>query len=604
MVSRSKYSSFSTEDAANAAKWNPENFNIIDFDTVPAVEAEPVANEIISTLCSLSKPQQLCFFLYYYSLMSPKAIADVLDTSEANISGALFSSTDKVLSVISSIQRSNPMLHYVTVESTLPWALRHNSAYAPSESELKVFYSSLVDKLVDSKILDTAMTDEDISELVDIDIKDMEPLPEPSIFKSRIFPKILIVAGVIVILAGFAVGMQRVREYNAMRAQIENQTSRTTLKYSMSVIPTEHLIFSTEYGESSEAKASDEDTTEESEKITTVPDESEDLGGLSYSESGGGITITGFDNSSVNVTIPDKIKGKPVTAIASNAFFNTNISSLTMPNSISVIGSGAFYDCSGLHSITISSKVTKLEENTFRGCTALSSVTLPSGLTSIGTQAFYKCSSLKSITLPPSLTTLGDWAFANCTAMTKIAIPDKVTTLGKSLFHECTQLAECSFSSASRVAALGESMFFSCSALKGFVIPSSVKSIPANCFYGCKAMTGIGIPYSLSSIGENAFNDCTSLKAVGFTSNLKRIGASAFSGCSSLARIDLQIGTNYIGASAFSGCSSMTAAVVPATVTEIGPSAFADCPQIVISCKKDSYAESYAITNNLSYVSG
>lgn len=63
----------------------------------------------------------------------------------------------------------------------------------------------------------------------------------------------------------------------------------------------------------------------------------------------------------------------------------------------------------------------------FSSCTSLTSITIPDSITSIGTSAFQNCTSLTSITIPDSVTSIGDSAFQNCTSLTNITIPDSVT---------------------------------------------------------------------------------------------------------------------------------------------------------------------------------
>ncbi len=590
-------------DAEQANRWDPAAFTIHDFDTLPDVESDAPANKVIDELFLLDAGRRLCFLLFFYADVSTAEIAHALNLGEKDVSGALCSAVNKVLPAISEIQKSYVQLHHVTAESLLPWALRHNTAYSLHDEELSSFYSKLLLKLVDAGVLDTAMTDEETDDLIDIDLKDMDPLPEPGFFKSKAFVGLLIFAAFLLVAGGIFLGIKRVHEYNEMRAEIEKQTSRTTMQYSMSVVPTDNLIFSTEYDQTSEdVKTTDEEKTSETSTTETTTQPKEDYGGLSFIESGNNITITGYDNSKPVVSIPDKINGKTVTAISENAFFNSNVERITMPNTIKTIGAGAFYSCSSLRSIVISSGVTKLMENTFRGCSSLTDVTLPNSLDFISSQVFYKCSSLSRIVIPPSVTYLGDWAFANCSALTAITIPDGVTYVGKSLFYECEALERCTFSSASELTALNEWMFFSCKRLKSFAIPVKVTYIPANCFYGCSALERMTLSEKISAVDANAFTDCKNLTTVLIPGNVKKIDSSAFSGCEKLTSINLQNGTTYIGSNAFAGCSGLTTAIIPSSVTEIGQEAFKGCSSLTIHCPSGSYAESYAENNSIKYI--
>ena len=81
--------------------------------------------------------------------------------------------------------------------------------------------------------------------------------------------------------------------------------------------------------------------------------------------------------------------------------------------------------------------VTKLADNAFQGCVNLTSVTLPNTITEIGLNAFYGCRKLSSITLPNSLELIGNTAFHGCMGLTSITIPENVKKLGYQMFYNC-----------------------------------------------------------------------------------------------------------------------------------------------------------------------
>jgi hypothetical protein len=93
---------------------------------------------------------------------------------------------------------------------------------------------------------------------------------------------------------------------------------------------------------------------------------------------------------------------------------------VTIPNSVTQIDNGAFYDCSGLTSVTIGNSVTSIGWDAFSGCTGLTSVTIPNSVTSIGGWAFYGCTGLTSVTIPNSVTSIGNHAFDGCTGLTSV----------------------------------------------------------------------------------------------------------------------------------------------------------------------------------------
>ena len=94
----------------------------------------------------------------------------------------------------------------------------------------------------------------------------------------------------------------------------------------------------------------------------------------------------------------------------------------------------------------------------FGGCSSLTSVTLPNSITSIGSSAFYACSKLTSITIPDSVTSIGDKAFRDCSSLTAITIPNSVTSIGDKAFSWCESLKEV-ICYAEKVPEMGEKVF-------------------------------------------------------------------------------------------------------------------------------------------------
>ncbi|HFG0472332.1 TPA: leucine-rich repeat domain-containing protein [Flavobacterium psychrophilum] len=110
-----------------------------------------------------------------------------------------------------------------------------------------------------------------------------------------------------------------------------------------------------------------------------------------------------------------------VTAITRGAFMHcNNLTSVTIPNSVTTIGNYTFSDCPDLTSVTIPNSVTSIGDEAFSGCTGLISVTIPNSVTSIGDEAFFNCSGLTSVTIPNSVTKIQNDAFYNCSRLTTV----------------------------------------------------------------------------------------------------------------------------------------------------------------------------------------
>jgi hypothetical protein len=118
-------------------------------------------------------------------------------------------------------------------------------------------------------------------------------------------------------------------------------------------------------------------------------------------DGGKSVQITGYIGDKWTVSIPPRIRGLPVTHIGIRVFQdNKNITSVTIPNSVTKIEEKVFSGCESLASVTIPDSVTNIEKSAFSGCKSLASVTIPNSVTKIEESAFFGCESLASVTIP------------------------------------------------------------------------------------------------------------------------------------------------------------------------------------------------------------
>ena len=184
-----------------------------------------------------------------------------------------------------------------------------------------------------------------------------------------------------------------------------------------------------------------------------------------------------------------------------------NLTSITIPDSVTSIGRWAFSFCSSLTSVTIPNSVTSIRDNAFNSCAKLTSITIPNSVTSIGNSAFSSCSGLTSITIPDSVTSIEGSAFYYCTGLTSVTIGNSVTSIGGSAFYECTSLT--SITIPDSVTRIGGNTFAYCSNLLeiDFSTHNAVPTlVAANAFKSTSANLVIKVPSALVDEWKTATN--------------------------------------------------------------------------------------------------
>lgn len=269
-----------------------------------------------------------------------------------------------------------------------------------------------------------------------------------------------------------------------------------------------------------------------------------------------------------SVQIPDT-----VTEIGSNAFYNcTSLKSVTIqdnkPSCVKKIGRQAFMFCSELTDIPILDPVTEIDSEAFHHCEELDTVTIPEGVTSVADGMFSYCYSLHTVTLPDSVTAIEARAFTG-TALTQIHIPANVAQIGTDAFSECFALSAITSDSESypsidnvlyEKAANGDYALIrypSQRADPAFKIPNGVARIETHAFAGCARLERIAIPSSVTKISEYAFSSCESLKTVEYSGS--RSQWNAISTDSSLQ--DLPVAPGSIDVTVTSDIRTVTAKV-------------------------------------------
>ena len=284
-----------------------------------------------------------------------------------------------------------------------------------------------------------------------------------------------------------------------------------------------------------------------------------------------------------SLTTVDLSNASGLNTIGDSAFHSSGLTSITIPAAVTSIGKAAFTNCTSLATVDLSnaSGLDTIGSNVF-GLTAITSITIPAAVKSIEDTAFGNCKKLTTVDLSNAsgLNTIGEKAFYS-TGITSITIPAAVTSIEGSAFRSCTNLTTVDLSNASGLKTIGDSAFLS-SGLTSITIPAAVTSIETNAFAWCASLATavFDSPSSLKTIGDQAFGG-TSLTSIAIPAAVKSIGDSAFSGCASLATAVFDSPSSFetIGKNAFSE-TSLTSIAIPASVKSIGDSAFGNCKKL------------------------
>lgn len=317
-----------------------------------------------------------------------------------------------------------------------------------------------------------------------------------------------------------------------------------------------------------------------------------------------------------------------VTSIKTNAFNgNSDVNSISIPNSVNSIGIGAFYGCSGLKSIILSTDneyfnfidgiLYNKSQSQIIFCLSnkTDNVIIPSTVTTIETGAFYGCNSITSITIPNSINLIKSQAFYNCTRLASVIIGESTNTGSKpnviiqnSVFDGCEDLT---FLGVYLPINSYYNPFQNLTALKTLEIGNSVTLINSTHFSSLPELTTVILgnnehsPVTIS-VSVGAFSKSEKFEKLILNSNLMinnyfagkispfskiseliindkvtSIGNYAFIACENLVKVNIGNAITTIGLSAFADCSKMTEITLGNAVSELGLGVFSGCKALL-----------------------
>ena len=346
------------------------------------------------------------------------------------------------------------------------------------------------------------------------------------------------------------------------------------------------------------------------------------VNGIEYTSSTAGVaSVKSGSSCSGDVVIPDSVvyedASYEVRTISASAFKNnTSITSITVPKTITSMGSSVFSGCTGLmrvkwDAVKCGNFTSTASSQPFNGLTSITSIEFGDAVTSIPA---YLCNGLTglngSLVIPDAVTTIGAYAFNGCSGLNSVTVGDAVTTIGNYAFDGCTGLASVKWDAvmcSNFTSSTGSRPFKGLTNITSIEFGSEVTKIPAYLCYGLTGLNGmLDIPDAVTSIGSYAFNGCNALNGVTIGKAVTSIGQSAFAGCTGLASVKWNATncgnfTSTASSQPFNGLTNITSIefgdevatipaylcygltslsgslVIPDAVTTIGADAFYNC---------------------------
>jgi len=306
------------------------------------------------------------------------------------------------------------------------------------------------------------------------------------------------------------------------------------------------------------------------------------------------------------VCIPDGVKH-----IAAESFFQSNITRVTIPQSVKKIGTRAFCDCKKLVSVEFPSELRTIDSYAFSYCTALTAVTVPDSIEELARSIFQGCTALTTVQLPRNLKVIRYEAFSNCSHLSTLQLPENLQVIEHAAFSRCSSLKHISLPDTLSV--ISHRVFEFCTRLNEITFPANIETVEPSAFTCCtnlkhihvadenpylceehgmlftkdrqklllcidKQAKKIKIPSEIREIADSVFENFQLVTQIEFPDELRTIGTCSFYNCKNLKELVLPPKITSIHPHAFSYCYKLTRLQLPESLHEIGYQAFDYCP--------------------------
>lgn len=270
-----------------------------------------------------------------------------------------------------------------------------------------------------------------------------------------------------------------------------------------------------------------------------------------------------------------------VSEIAENGFAGcSKLAEITIPDFITTIGAGAFDGCTALTKAASSSLPTWMNidfadakanplsaaGHLFINGTEITDLTLPDSLSTVKPYSFYGATGIKTLKATADNLSTGAYSFAACTGLTSIQLPDSTGTFGDYTFaaNSLTELPAIPVG-----ATYGFGVFANSKNMVKAAIPAGMERIPAGLLLGCDKLDSLILTDDVLYISEEALSGC-GLKAFTTPSFLKSIETKAFANSTNLTEVIFNNEVNLVGAEAFAGCKKITTVTLYGRIPPVG----------------------------------
>lgn len=288
----------------------------------------------------------------------------------------------------------------------------------------------------------------------------------------------------------------------------------------------------------------------------------------------------------------ETLRYNPENCTFNSSAFPESIKTLIFGNRVQYIPAYAFYKCSNITMLTIPQSVISIGDDAFKNCTSLETVYFNAeNCTKCGSSYSHPGfpNNLKTVIFGDNVKTIPSNAFYGC-ALTEVTIPESVTIIGNDAFDNCRALETLYFNAENCIECGKGNVAFPTN-LMAVVFGDKVKNIPAYSFSGISGLASVSMGESVKTIGDKAFYNCSGLKSVvtksleswvniefeDFYSNPTYYAKTLLVGDESIRRLTIPDGTTRLNKYAFINCEPLVTANMPASLASAGESVFGGC---------------------------